>query len=56
MRLHFELLRLLELLLVFGLIAVLISLFESFCKEGRGRKQLDDLEDRVSRLEKPGGK
>ncbi len=53
---HFELLRLIELLVGFGLIAVLISLFESFYKEGKGRRELDDLEDRVSRLEKPGGK
>jgi hypothetical protein len=56
MRVHFELLRLVELLLVFGLVAVLISLFESFYKEGHGRRELDDLEDRVSKLEKPGGK
>jgi len=56
MRVHFQLFRLVELLLACGLVAVLISLFQGFCKEERGDDKLHDLEDRVARLEKPGGK
>jgi hypothetical protein len=56
MRGHFGLFRLVELLLVCGVIAVCVSFFESACKKGSGRRKLADLEDRLSNLEKPGGK
>jgi hypothetical protein len=56
MRGHFGLFRLFELCLVLGLIAVCVSFFESASKKGGSRKKLDDLEDRVSDLEKSGKK
>jgi hypothetical protein len=55
MRIHFGLFKLFELLLVFGLIAVCVSLFETACKKGTGRK-VADPEERGSSAEPPGGK
>jgi hypothetical protein len=53
---HFELVRFIGLFLVVGFVAVLFGLFQSFSKDGPRRTKLDDLDERVSKLENPGGK